>query len=557
MTTNNPAAYVQDNSACSRAQDGSHRSHGSLLSGIEPIAFSAPQLCECDFGECRTQLLPLLYEMSRLVTEAGDLPTTLKILLQLMKRHMKLLRGAVSLYDADSGKIFIHESFGLTEEEVARGVYLLGEGITGRVVETGRAMIVPRIRDEPKFLNRTESRGDISDTLLSFLCVPIQRGRKVMGTISAERVYENQQLLDLDARVLSILAATTAQAVELYLVENVQKVALQAENSRLRGALKEKFKPSNIIGNSKPMQEVYGLIEKVTKSKTTVLILGESGVGKELVASAIHYNGPNATGPFIKFNCAALPESVIESELFGHEKGSFTGATALRKGRFEEASGGTIFLDEVGELSLAMQAKLLRVLQERTFERVGGNTTIQVDIRILAATNRDLGEMVERGDFREDLYYRLNVFPITIPPLRDRGNDIIALADHFLTKFSQEMGVDVQRISTPAINMLLCYHWPGNVRELENVIERAIILAEDGAIHAYNLPPSLQTPVVTDASPIGSLDAKLNTVEYEMIVDVLKATHGNTTEAANQLGLTRRVLGLRMAKYKLDRKLFR
>ena len=305
------------------------------------------------------------------------------------------------------------------------------------------------------------------------------------------------------------------------------------------------------------MQEVYRLIEKVTKSKTTVLILGESGVGKELVASAIHYNGPNATGPFIKFNCAALPESVIESELFGHEKGSFTGATALRKGRFEEASGGTIFLDEVGELSLAMQAKLLRVLQERTFERVGGNTTIQVDIRILAATNRDLGEMVERGDFREDLYYRLHVFPITIPPLRERGNDIIALADHFLTKFSEEMGVDVKRISTPAINMLLCYHWPGNVRELENVIERAIILAEDGAIHAYNLPPSLQTPVVTDASPIGSLDAKLNTVEYEMIVDVLKATHGNTTEAAIQLGLTRRVLGLRMAKYKLDRKLFR
>ena len=528
-----------------------------MFTAGEPIAFSAPQLCECDFGECRTQLLPLLYEMSRLVTEAGDLPTTLKILLSLMKRHMKLIRGAVSLYDTDSGKIFIHESFGFSEEEVARGVYSLGEGITGRVVETGQAMIVPRIRDEPNFLNRTDSRGDIANTLLSFLCVPIQRGKKVMGAISAERVYENQQLLDLDARVLSILAATTAQAVELYLVENVQKVTLQAENRRLRGALKEKFKPSNIIGNSKPMQEVYQLIEKVTRSKTTVLILGESGVGKELVASAIHYNSVNAAGPFIKFNSAALPESVIESELFGHEKGSFTGATTLRRGRFEDASGGTIFIDEIGELSLSMQAKLLRVLQERSFERVGGNTPIHVDIRILAATNRDLTDMVAKGTFREDLYYRLNVFPITIPPLRDRGNDIIALADHFLTKFSTEMGVDVKRISTPAINMLLCYHWPGNVRELENVIERAIILAEDGAIHAYNLPPSLQTPIVSESSPTGSLDARLNAIEYEMIVDVLKATHGNTTEAASQLGLTRRVLGLRMAKYHLDRVLFR
>ncbi len=535
-----------------------HRgSHRPLLPGLTPMAFAPPQLCECDFGECRTQLLPLLYEMSRLVTEAGDLPTTLQILLQLMKRHMKLVRGAVTLYDTDSGQIFIHESFGLTEDEVARGVYLLGEGITGRVVESGQAMIIPRIKDEPNFLNRTDSRGDIANTLLSFLCVPIQRGKKVLGTISAERVYENQQLLDLDARVLAILAATTAQAVELYLLENLQKVALQAENRRLRGALKEKFKPSNIIGNSKPMQEVYGLIEKVTRSKTTVLILGESGVGKELVASAIHYSSPNAGGPFIKFNCAALPESVIESELFGHERGSFTGATALRKGRFEDAGGGTIFLDEIGELTLAMQAKLLRVLQERTFERVGGNTPIHVDIRILAATNRDLADMVANGTFREDLYYRLHVFPITIPPLRDRGNDIIALADHFLTKFSQEMGVEVKRISTPAINMLLCYHWPGNVRELENVIERAIILAEDGAVHAFNLPPSLQTPVVSESAPTGSLDARLNAIEYEMIVDALKATNGNTTDAAVQLGLTRRVLGLRMAKYDLDRKLFR
>jgi Nif-specific regulatory protein len=357
--------------------------------------------------------------------------------------------------------------------------------------------------------------------------------------------------------ILSILAATTAQAVELYLLENIQKAALEDENRRLLLALKAKFKPSNIIGNSKPMQEVYGLIEKVTRSKTTVLILGESGVGKELVASAIHYNSPNSKGPFVKFNCAALPESVIESELFGHERGSFTGAAALRRGRFEEADGGTVFLDEIGELSLPMQAKLLRVLQEKSFERVGGNTPIHVDLRILAATNRDLKDMVEKGTFREDLYYRLNVFPITIPPLRERGNDIVVLADHFVSRFSSEMGVDVRRISTPALNMLMCYSWPGNVRELENVIERAMLLAEDGVIHGYNLPPSLQTPMASEVVAEGSLETRLNAIEYEMIVEALKLHQGNMTEAANQLGLTRRILGLRMAKYHLDHKIFR
>ncbi|MFD2113785.1 sigma 54-interacting transcriptional regulator [Thiorhodococcus fuscus] len=557
MTIRHPLASVEDREAGRASEISPTRRQGDSPSPVDSIDLTTPHACECGLGECRAQLLPLLHEMSRTVTEAGDLSSTIRILLRLMKRHMKLVCGVVSLYDRDSGKIFIHESFGLSEDEVSRGVYLLGEGITGRVVETGRAMVIPRIADEPDFLNRTESHGDIASTDLSFLCVPIRRGRKVMGTISAERVYDNRRLLDMDGRILTILAAAVAQAVELYLIENVQRVALEAENRRLRGQLKAKFKPSNIIGGSKPMQEVYDLIEKVSRSKTTVLILGESGVGKELVASAVHYHGPNASGPFVKFNCAALPESVIESELFGHEKGAFTGATAQRKGRFEEASGGTIFIDEIGELSLSMQAKLLRVLQERTFERVGGNTPIQVDIRILAATNRDLAAMVEQGTFREDLYYRLNVFPITIPPLRDRGNDIIALADHFVTRFSQEMGIEVTRISTSAINMLRCYDWPGNVRELENVIERAILLAEDGVIHAYNLPPSLQTPVVSENSPIGSLEAKLNAVEYEMIVDVLKASRGNTTEAANRLGLTRRVLGLRMSKYGLERKTFR
>lgn len=538
-----------------------HKTNQSPLSfspiAGQPHAGHALEKPPCAFGECRSDLLPMLYEMSHLATETGDLPNIVTILLRLMQRHMRVIRGMISLFEPGSGRISIHDSFGLTEEEAGRGIYAPGEGIIGRVVERGESIIVPRISEEPMFLNRTESRHMPEDQDLSFLCVPIMRGRKVMGTISAERLYDNPQLLDLDTEILSILASTAAQAVELYLLENIQNAALEFENRRLRQALKEKFKPSNIIGNSKPMQEVYRLIERVIRTKTTVLILGESGVGKELVASAIHYNSASAKGPFIRFNCAALPESVIESELFGHERGAFTGAANLRRGRFEEASGGTIFLDEVGELSLAMQSKLLRVLQEKSFERVGGNVTIQVDIRILAATNRDLRQMVSDGTFREDLYYRLNVFPITIPPLRDRGNDIVALADYFVSHFAHDMGIDVHRISTPALNMLLCYHWPGNVRELENVIERAMLLAEDGVIHGYNLPPSLQTPVMEELSAAGTLEARLGAIEYEMIVEALKVHHGNMTEAATQLGLTRRILGLRMERYRLDHRSFR
>lgn len=516
------------------------------------------QSARCDLGECRTNLLPMIREMSQIVTESANLEIILHTLLQIMQRYLKVVRGMVNLYDTASGRIFVHESLGLTDEEAARGIYHLGEGITGKVVETGQKIVVPRISEEPNFLNRTGARDSTADARLSFICVPIMRSHKIMGTISAERIYDHRRLLDLDVEIVSILAAMTAQAVEFYLMESVHNAALEKENSHLRNALKEKFKPSNIIGNSKPMREVYSLIEKIARTKTTVLILGESGVGKELVASAIHYNGVGAAGPFVKFNCAALTETVIESELFGHERGSFTGAHSQRKGRFEEANGGTIFLDEVGELSLPIQAKLLRVLQERCFERVGGNTTHQVDLRILAATNRDLADMVAKGGFREDLYYRLNVYPITVPPLRERGNDVIALADHFVSKFSRQMGVDIKRISTPALNMLMRYHWPGNVRELENVIERAVILAaENGVIHGYNLPPSLQTPLMSEVSCEGGLEARLALVEYEMIVEALKLHDGNMTEAANHLGLTRRILGLRMKKYKLNYRAFR
>jgi len=514
------------------------------------------QLIECENLVCRAKVLPLLYKMGKTITECEDLQKTTPVLLKIMEDHLEVRCAMLTLYHRKTSTIFIHESLGLTEEEEARGVYNLGEGITGKVVESGQAIIVPRIREEPNFLSRTHSRKD-DGMNYSFLCIPIRRGKTVLGTISIEKLYASPEVLAKDVELLTFIASIIAQAVELYLLENEEKTYWESENRRLQEALKEKFHPSNIIGNSSSMREVYSMIDKIAKTRITVLILGESGVGKELVASAIHYNSAYADGPFVKFNCAALPESIIESELFGHEKGAFTGADSLRKGRFEDADGGTIFLDEVGELSLLMQAKLLRVLQEKTFERVGGNKPIQVNIRILAATNRDLTEMVAEGKFREDLFYRLNVLPITIPPLRERGSDIITLADYFILKFAKENDKKVIRISTPALQMLMNYSWPGNVRELENVMERAVILCEDEVIHGYNFPPSLQDATITGTNERSGLESKVEAVEYEYIVEALKNSQGNMSDAAKDLGMTRRILGLRMQKYKIEYKNFR
>ena len=511
---------------------------------------------ECGTGTCRGRIVPLLCEMSRLLSEHNDFSGALDCLLSYMRKEMNIERGMVSLYDRESGRIFVHRSIGLTPAEEDKGVYFMGEGITGRVVETAKPIVVARIGDEPSFLNRTESLAE-RDLDFSFMCVPIVRGSKVLGTISAERRYDDSWFLDKHLDVLVAMSYLLAHALELYLVENVDKVQWENRTRQLLSRIKEQFKPPNIIGTSAPMREVYSLIRKVAPTRTTVLLLGESGVGKEMIADALHYGGPVPEGPLVKFNCAALPESLVESELFGHEKGAFTGATQARKGKFEEADGGTVFLDEVGELALGAQAKLLRVLQDRQFERVGGNTSLTVSIRIIAATNRDLAEMVEEGTFRQDLYYRLNVFPIMVPPLRERGNDIVTLAEHFVARYAGETEKRITSFSTSALNMLTRHDWPGNVRELENVVHRAVILAEDETIHSHDLPLSLQSPPLLDGNVPNGLEARLASIEYEMIVEALRQHRGNTTEAAKGLGLTRRTMGLRMKRFNLNYKSFR
>ena len=504
--------------------------------------------------------LSLLFEVSEALTRSVDFREVIGPVLRKMAEHMGMMRGTITILNRDTDELNIEASYGLSPEEHSRGRYRLGEGVTGKVVQTGRPAVVPRISAEPQFLDRTGTRlpailRDKKD--LSFICVPIMDGGEPIGAISADRLFEDSIPYEEDVRLLSIIAVMIARAVRLKQAHREQMLLLEEENSRLREELVERFRPANLIGNSHAMRRVFRLIQQVASSPATVLILGESGVGKELVAQAIHYNSPRAARPFVKVNCAALPENIVESELFGHERGAFTGALSQRKGRFENADGGTIFLDEIGDIPPSTQIRLLRVLQEREIERVGGDQPIRIDVRILAATNRKLETLIREGRFREDLYYRLNVFPIHVPPLRERKTDIPLLADYFVEKYSQCNKIPVVRISTPAIDMLMSHHWPGNVRELENCIERAVLLSTDGVIHGTHLPPSLQTAETSGTLPTGHLEATLGVLERELIVDALKSTRGNMAMAARRLGLTERMMGLRVVRYKVEPRRFR
>jgi Nif-specific regulatory protein len=530
--------------------------------------------------------ISLLAEVSRTVNNEEDISKVLRLVLFILSEHMNMLRGMITILNRDTSEIVINESFGLSETESRRGRYQIGEGIIGKVVKSGKPAIVPRINEEPLFLDRTGSRAREKKEELCFICVPIKAGVEVIGTLSADRRLSapsesgsgkrskaeeaRKDTLQYYVDLLSIIAAMISQAVRLKQLAAegtpvVPRTVAASPASAPRAVDEEESheelddtdRPANIIGNAKPMISLFRMIDKISRTSATALILGESGVGKELVANAIHFKSNRTGKPFIKFNCAALPENIVESELFGHERGAFTGAAAQRRGRFELADGGTIFLDEVGELSLAVQAKLLRIIQEKEFERVGGTKTIKTDVRIIAATNRNLEELIRDGGFREDLYYRLNIFPITVPPLRERKTDIILLADYFVEKFNALNHKGVRRISTTSIDMIMRYHWPGNVRELQNCIERAVILSEDNVIHGYHLPPSLQTAESSGTPYTGSLQQKLDAIEKEMIIEALKRTKGNMSRAAAQLGLSDRIMGLRMKKFSVDYRKFR
>ena len=495
--------------------------------------------------------IDVLHEIGEVLGSGSELEDSLHRILQLLGERLQMGLGTLTLPQGDR-EASIDIAYGLSPSEIERGRYKMGEGITGRVMQSGKAVIVPRISSEPLFLDRTGARTDTEKSQTSFICVPILLQREVVGTLSVDTPYIDDSRLEQNVRLLAIVSAMVAQAVAARRTARRERANLLDENLRLQGELKERFHPSNIVGNSRPMQEVGDLIGKVAPSDATVLLRGESGTGKELVADAVHYASLRAGKPFVKVHVAALPESLVESELFGHERGAFTGATRTRAGRFERAEGGTIFLDEIGELSAAVQVKLLRVLQAREIERLGGSEPKQIDVRVVAATHVDLEHAVKQGRFREDLFYRLNVFPIYVPPLRERKSDILLLADSFLEKYARKHSKEMKRISTPAIDMLMSYHWPGNVRELENCVERAVILSLDGVVHGHHLPPTLQTADASGTMLSGSLEMMMSSYEREILVEAMKNSRGNMARAARLLGTTARIFSYRCKKLEVD-----
>ncbi|TCO07117.1 sigma-54 interaction domain-containing protein [Natronoflexus pectinivorans] len=499
--------------------------------------------------------LNLLVEFSDLL---GNKDINLNHVISQLGEHLLAERIILTIFNRESGQIFIEGLYGVSEEEKKDINYLPGEGIIGTVIETGKAVLIKKTGESESYLNRMRTPLKVNGEDVSFICVPIRYKNETIGTLSFHKIYGKSHILfDEDVRLLKIVGSMIGRAVRRKQEYAEEMAQLLNENQTLKGVLSNQIQSDNIIGNSGKMSDVFALIESVAATDATVLIRGESGVGKELIADAIHQNSHRKEKPFIKVNCAALPENLIESELFGHEKGAFTGAIATRAGRFEAADGGTLFLDEFGEIPLSTQVKLLRVIQQKEIERVGATKTIKTDVRIICATNRNLEELIQKGEFREDLYYRINVFPIYVPPLRERINDIPVLVNHFIDKFNKLHGKNIKRITSMAIDLLMVYHWPGNIRELENCLERACILSNDGVLRAHNMPPTLQTAVSSKTSETGTLETILEKHEKQLIMDAMVATKGNMVKAAKNLGITERMMGIRIKKYNIDPKRFK
>jgi Nif-specific regulatory protein len=502
--------------------------------------------------------LTTLYEISNALNSSLDLEKVTRQVLKILHENMGMERGTLTLLDARTNDLIIEVAQGLDKSAIEKGRYRVGEGITGKVVEAGEPIVVPNVGNEPLFLNKTGARGDMKRSNISFICVPIKLDQKTIGALSVDRLFQENISFEEDVRLLTIISSMVAQAVRIQQMHEKEKEKLVNENILLKRELRKKFHPANIVGKSKRMADVYESIDQVSQSKATVIIRGESGTGKELVAHAIHYNSGRAEAPFIKISCAALPETLLESELFGYEKGAFTGAAASKMGRFEMAHGGTLFLDEIGDISPSTQVKLLRVLQEKEFERLGGTQTIRVDIRLITATNKDLETEVRNGKFREDLYYRLNVIPIFIPALRERKEDVSLLATYFLQKANDENRKDVKYFSDAAMDYLINYSWPGNVRELENAIERAVVLCKSDTLTPELFPiPGVkhETPAQPKFSSPGALETNLplpeavESLERRIIEDAMRKTNGNQRKAAKLLGVTERVLGYKIKTY--------
>jgi Nif-specific regulatory protein len=494
--------------------------------------------------------MKVLFEISQIMGQALDLDLALTRILEILSDSMAMKRATVFLEDQSTGDLAIRASHGLSRDEMSRGVYRPEEGVTGHIFRSDQPLFVPDVSKEPRFLNKTRSRN-IEQEFLSFVGVPIHAHGRPVGVLTVDRLFGDDVSPDEDVGFLTVVAQLIGQFFSLNKQVEAREEELRRNNRLLKAEVSERYNNFFIVGQSLAMANLHNLVKKVAPAKASVLLLGESGTGKTLVARFIHTLSSRASAPFVKINCAALPENLLESEMFGHERGAFTGAHAVKSGRVEEANGGSILLDEVAELSLPLQAKLLRFLQDREFERLGSTKTRKVDVRIIAATNADLGTAVKEGRFREDLFFRLNVLPIILPPLRERRQDIPLLLDHFLEKFSREYNRRLS-IDPQARHILTEYNWPGNVREMENLVERLAILAEEPQISPALLPANLwQEKAMPMAGPEGQSFSRLDDLARQEILSALEHAAWVQSRTARTLGITLRQLNYRLQKYGL------
>jgi Nif-specific regulatory protein len=529
--------------------------------------------------EQKNKIQQVLIEISKIVTSSLDLDEIFQSIMVTIERSLKLEKGSLVLYDDPSETLRLVAAVGLSADEIDKGIYQLGEGVIGKVYETGEPVLIRSVANDPLFLNRVGYLNHFKNdpNNVSLLSAPVKREQAVIGVLSVFLVHQKNMDTQTYLDFLQVVASIISQAVKIHhLVDDVKK-EISRENVLLKRELKEKYKFGSIIGRSKNMEKLFEKIQLVSDSRASVLITGESGTGKEMIASAIHYNSNRSEKPFIKINCAAIPENLLESELFGHTKGSFTGAVADKKGKFEIADGGTIFLDEIGEMDLNLQSKLLRVLQEKEIEAVGSLKVKKVDIRILAATNANLEALIAEKKFRSDLYYRLNVVNIHTPALRERTDDIPLLTIHFIEKYSKENNKNIKGFTREVQKLLALYPWPGNVRELENIIERAVVMTQNTMLDendfaeiteklaSMNLPISKVSEDTTtdlsaglysmpnlDAIDGRALEVVVGEVEARLIQYALKKFRYTKTRVAKFLGINRNTLDKRIKELKIE-----
>ncbi len=523
---------------------------------LRPSAPDADDRTKRHSGEVRK--LTSLLEVSQALASPPNLKLAFHRVLEILERYHGTSRSVIALPRDDGRRLYLHASVGIRAPHTDAPI---GGSLAQQVFDSGRPLVVPRVSQEPGLTTRTDAaprnargprRGLAEDDDLTYICVPVQQSRQCRGVLEVELAFRSDRNYDRTMKFYGVVGSMLAQALKMQTLIEVDRQRLVNENVRLRDELRERYDFSHILGTSGAMRQVCEQVVQVARTNTTVLIRGESGTGKELIAQAIHHNSLRARKAFVKVSCGALPETLIESELFGYEKGAFTGAEQRKKGRFELADSGTLLLDEIGDVNLATQVKLLRVLQEREFERLGGTESVKVDVRLIAATNKNMEAAVADGSLRQDLLYRLNVFTIFVPPLRERKSDVLLLADHFVEKLSTDHGKQVKRISTPAIDALVGYHWPGNVRELQNVIERAVLVCDGQVIHLHHLPPTLQTAEGSGTAISQSFGDAVAGFERALIEDALKMARGNRARAARLLQATRRIVNYKIKQYDID-----